>query len=228
MAQIALCIPGENFNYVCVAHLLQLQAHLLGEGHTVAVVPASTNNIYITRQVINNQLREHPELDYVLWIDDDNIVEVKNFIKLFEDLEDHPEADAVCAWYWLAGHVFDGVRPSVGVFTEDQKLAHFTPDQLSGKDLLPVEWAGMGCILMRREAIDKAGDRPFRPILRDEDLLGFDGDDIAFCHRFQEGGGVMLCDPQVEVPHLKIRRVGPPLQVPTKTNKEKELAASAA
>ena len=37
---IALCYPGNDFNYVVVSHLLQLQAYLLGAGYEVAAVPS--------------------------------------------------------------------------------------------------------------------------------------------------------------------------------------------
>lgn len=221
-------MPGFTFSYVWVAHIMQLQAHLLGEGHTVAIAPGYTNNIYITRQIILNALNSDKDLDYVLWIDDDNIVSVPAFAQLLDDLEAHPEADAVSAWYWLAGQVFDGVRPSVGTFTENNLLSHLSPKQLQSKSLIPIEWAGMGCVLMRRSALDKAGDRPFRPILRDHDGLGYDGDDIAFFHRFIDGGGVMYVDPQVHVPHLKVRAVAPPVQqIPqdSKTEAPEEVAA---
>jgi hypothetical protein len=228
MARIALCIPGLSFNYVWVAHMLQLQAFLLGEGHTVAVAPGYTNNIYITRQIIFNTLMTDKNIDYVLWVDDDNVISIPTFVRLLDDLESRPEADAISAWYWLAGAVFEGVRPSVGTFTEDDKLRHLQIEDLQSKALLPIEWAGMGCVLMRRRALDLVGDRPFRPILRDGDeTLGFDGDDIAFFHRFIDGGGVMYCDTQAHVPHLKLRAVSPPLQVPQESKKEipEEVAA---
>jgi len=226
MARIAVAMPGFNFSYVWVAHMLQLQAQLLGDGHTVAIAPCYTNNIYITRQQILNSLLKDKELDYILWVDDDNIVNTAAFARMLDDLECHTEADAVCGWYFLAGEIFEGVRSSCGTFSEKMELIHFTAEQLQSKQLLRAEWAGLGCVLMRKRALELVGDRPFRPILGDWEL-GYTGDDISFFHRFHSNGGVMYCDPQVHVPHLKLRCVAPPAQVPEKQKKEEDAAVAA-
>jgi hypothetical protein len=227
MARIALCIPGFQFSYVWVAHILQLQAHLLAEGHRVAIAPCYTNNIYITRQVIHNTLMKDEDLDYILWVDDDNIVEVSSFTKLFDDLEAHPEIDAVAAWYFCAGQVFEGVRASVGMFNEKRDIVPISLKELStNKSLIPIDWSGLGCVLMRKSGLDKAGVKPFRPITGDWEL-GFAGDDISFFNRFKDGGGVIYCDPTVHVPHLKVRCVAPPLTIPqdSQTELPEEVAA---
>jgi hypothetical protein len=206
--KIALCLPGFEFPSVWVSHVMNIQAHLLKQGHEVAAAYSYTNNIYITRGVIHEAVMKAEGVDLVLWIDDDNIVSVPNVVRLMEDLEDHPEADAVSAWYWLAAEVFEGARPSVGTFNDESEMVYVTPEQLTEKETFPVHWAGLGCCLMRRSALEKAGERPFRPILGNWEL-GYTGDDISFFHRFHENGGVMLCDPQVHVPHLKLRCVQP-------------------
>lgn len=212
MKKIALCLPGFEFSSVWVQHIMQLQAHLLKEEYEVGAAYSYTNNIYITRQVIGQALEKAPNLDYILWIDDDNIITVPNVVRLIDQLECHPEADAVSAWYWLAGEVIEGVRPSVGTFSESMEMQYLSMEELQQKELIPVHWAGLGCCLMRPSAMQKAGDRPFRPIPGHWDL-GFTGDDISFFHRFHQNGGVMYCDPQVHVPHLKLRCVAPPIQV---------------
>ncbi len=211
----ALCYPGNDFNYVVVSHLMQLQAYLLGEGYEVAGVPCYTNNIYITRAKILEAMVKAPmAIDYILWLDDDNPMTVPQLVKLIDDLDAHPEADLVSGWYWNAGEVFEGVKVSVGHFTgPDNIMVHVLAKDIAGKKrLMPVDWVSFGAVLMRMSAIEKVGDRPFRPILNDAWELGFSGDDISFSLRLFQAGGIQLVDPEVHVPHLKVRAVSPPVQ----------------
>ena len=76
-------------------------------------------------------------------------------------------------------------------------------------DLKPFECGGLPCILMRGSVIDKAGRKPFKPIVDERlehDVLG---DDFCFFLRAEEGGAKFLVDPKIRVPHLKYVDVEP-------------------
>jgi len=135
------------------------------------------------------------------------------FVKLLDDLESHPEADLVSGWYWIATDVAEGGEVCAGRFKTDTEFERISLkySEIAGKNsLIPVEWVGFGCVLMRMSAMEKAGENPFRPIPC-KSKLGFTGDDISFCSRLNDAGGVMLMDPDIQVPHLKLRCVSPPV-----------------
>jgi GT2 family glycosyltransferase len=194
---------------------MQLQAYLLKEGWEVGCLASYTNNIYLTRHIMWKTVVESnfPDDTLMLWVDDDNPLSVQAFVKLLDDLEAHPEADLVSGWYWLATDVADGGRISAGKFGETgtYKTVSVTAAEIEHrKSLVPVEWVAFGCVLMRMSAIEKAGHNPFTPVPCDSEF-GVTGDDISFCARLHEAGGVQLMDPQVQVPHLKLRCVAPPV-----------------
>jgi hypothetical protein len=196
-----------------MTHIMQLQAHLLKEGWEVGCMASYTNNIYLTRHIMGETINNanFPDDTLILWIDDDNPLSVPNFVQLLDDLEAHPEADLVSGWYWIAGDVMEGGRVCAGTFGKEYETVSVKAiDIVHRKSLVPVEWVGFGCVLMRMSAMKKAGENPFRPILCDS-KLGFTGDDVSFCARLHENGGVLLMDPQVQVPHLKLRCVAPPV-----------------
>jgi hypothetical protein len=206
---IAVCLPGETFSSVWLAHWTALLPHLMALGN-VQTYFGFSSVVYATRQALMDRIMAAiPPPDYVLWIDDDNLLTTAQFDRLLEDLETNKEIDSVSGWSWAAFDVYEtDAKLSVGSFDKSGKAVPMAYDDLmSGPDdLKQIEYTGFPAVLMRFDVLVRSGGRPFVPA----ELLSFPGEDETFCKRASERGGVrFFVDRRVQVPHLKLRAAEP-------------------
>ena len=200
---IAIYLPGEQFTGTWVADKIQLIANLLHRYKNVWPALPYASNVHMVRHCcwLNMQeLPEHP--DYILWIDDDNILEVPQFDMLMKDLDDNPDIDGVVGWCWI----FPDARISCGTLAPSGQVLSFDYKDMMAADvdLLPIQWSGFPVFLHRYRVVEKAGKFPFRAILGDNFSFGQSGEDTAFFANAIAGGCKFVCDRRVKVPHLKI------------------------
>jgi hypothetical protein len=215
--KIAICAPGEHFSAAWMDAWTYLLAYIIGR-YDLAVYFGYSSNVYVTRMgLAESILTSYPAADYVLWIDDDNLLTVAQLEMLIADLEAHPELDIVAGWTWIEADVYnrpglDG-KASVGTWHPVHGgCLHLSAQQLqdSPTDLIEIDWTGFPVVLMRYSALVKAGKRPFLPILTDNHAYGMSGEDTAFCKNAKDRGGCRIAvDRRVKVPHLKLRAAEP-------------------
>jgi hypothetical protein len=218
---VTICMPGESFHALVVSDTLDMYGKLRAMTD-VELIMQYCSNVYSTRQNILNAWEANPT-DLLLWKDDDNVIGWERLRMLFQDLETHPELDAVCGWCWCGSEVDDATSASFvscGHFQQregispDFGITPLNPREILGAvaedRLLGVDWTGFPVVLMRASCIKKAGENPFHPILDPNVGPGFIGEDIAFCHRAVRLGGARIAvDPRVQVAHLKTRPLIP-------------------
>ena len=216
---LALCLPGESFSSAWVYHL----AGLLGYMHNqFIVIPyfGYASDPYITRQgMLEGILKDAQESgnvpDYVLWLDDDNLLTWENFARLLRNL-DAFNMDVVAGWCHIQGNTENTEKPliSCGLWPEGaSSIQHLTQawiDMSAMKnELIPVDWTGFPCVLMRYSVLERAEDRPFLNILEPTFKWGKAGEDISFCRTIKQRAGIQIyVDPCVHVPHLKVGEAG--------------------
>jgi hypothetical protein len=210
---LAVCLPGETFSSTWVAYWTTLMSYL-GARFTLSPIFTFSSNVHVTRACLANQIvNSTPLPDYVLWIDDDNLLGVDQFAMLFEDLERTPEADMVAGWAWVRADVYDGdqARTSVGMFDENRKGVRLSYQELmEGEfDVREIHYSGFPTVLMRGEMLEKVGENPFAPIIDAAAEYGFHSEDLSFCIHARERGCRMFVDRRVRVPHLKMRDAVP-------------------
>ena len=210
---VALCLSGELFRGEWVHSMLRLYAHLAEWGFSI-ITPevAYTTNVYITREQIRQAMLScDPRPDFLFWIDDDNPVTPQVFDRLMASLEARPDLDGVLGWYWIHDGQKQGFHVSAGTFGPDR--AGWQPLQSSfqhRRELQPIDAGGLGCVLMRYSALQKAGEFPFSRGILDGDLrFGIGGEDLAFFRAATDGGARFAADPLAHVPHLKYVAVEP-------------------
>jgi O-methyltransferase len=210
---VHLMLPGQTFSQAWVRHLTEIIAGLNQNGYACVPWFGYTSNASITRNGLTQGVLNTKPCDFILWIDDDNLVTHKQALKLLHELESHPEADVVAAWTWIqADEIACDARASCGVFNERGAIQPIASFHIDGEpELYEVEWTGFPAVAMRRETLVKAGVHPFRPMeSKDPELgYGFYGEDIAFSLRLRQNGGRIFIDPTVYVPHLKLREAVP-------------------
>lgn len=203
--KIAICIPGESFSMQWVANFMQMIAWL-GQFFDFECHNGYCSNVYVSRVGLA-RMAVASDADYVLWIDDDNIVTAENVKQLLVDLEGTPEIDVISGWCGCHANMQapGKSQTSVGFFGEHDKIEGVDPVELAAtQGLVKIDWTGFPLVLMRRESLAKL-ENPFAPILNPHNPYGFDSEDIAFSKRCREAGLKLACDPRVKVPHLKLR-----------------------
>ena len=204
---LALVFPGEHFSGEWVKGYTNLFIDALQEGFIVQPINGYTSNPYVTRMELCEQvLREDPQPEFVLWIDDDNVPSPGQFTQLYADLKEHPDVDVMAGWCWIHFPAQQVFMPSCGTWREDG--IHWTPydGRLWSKevDVRRIDVTGFPFLLMRFAALEKAGGpKAFLPLLDDRLKHGVSGEDIAWCKRAGEAGVILAADPRVKVDHLK-------------------------
>lgn len=215
---IAVCVPGEHFSGAWLANWTTLLSGMIQQGFNLQFYFAYSSNVYITRASIADSILKgqpgQPRPDYVLWMDDDNLVTTENVRALLLDLERTPEADLVAGWCWIQPDGYS-IAPLVSCghrAHNDEWCKPLKPAQVLAPDsgLIEIDYTGFPVVMMRYRCLVKAGDRPFLPLMKPESTWGMSGEDVAFCYNAQDRGAARLfVDPAVQVPHLKLRAVYP-------------------
>lgn len=210
---LAIVLPGEWFHSTWVAeNALQLCCHLFGRFRNVWPVMPVVSDVYKMRHIAFEYIKKLPgAVDYVLWIDDDNILIPSHFEMLLHDLETHPDLSGSVGWCWIHPEA----RMSCGAFDERGCSVSFDYQKVmaADSDLIPLNfepdgkmaggWSGFPIVLHRGNVIEKIGPFPFRPILNDAWSTGMSGEDTSFFKRATDAGLKFVCDRRVKVPHLK-------------------------
>jgi hypothetical protein len=214
---LIVCLPGERFSGAAAAYWTRLYSHLLRKFNVGPMFKYSTN-IFETRAAMAHDIVNtgmNSPADFVLMLDDDNLLSPSQFDTLFDDLAENPQLSGVAGWYWVTIDNYDlpDTKTSVGSIEvstegmlEQARIERWEYDRLArgSNPLLSIEFSGLGCVLFRQKAFTKL-DRPFRPYLSDAYPHGFAGDDGSFFIRAKYAGLKFAVDRRIKIPHLKMR-----------------------
>ena len=211
---ILLMLPGEMFNQAWAKALLEIVSNLQPY-FEVNTQWSYCSNVYFVRKGLFDAARSWPKKpDFILWIDDDQILTVAGLRMLMQDLEDNPNLAAVAGWAWCEQNIY-GAAPmlSFGIFDRDGKPKRMEYElmQTLDRDLIPISYSGFPAVLMRGSILDKMTGSDFLPIV-DAELFppfGMSGEDTAFFVRGNDRGLEFAVDRRVKVPHLKLRCAEP-------------------
>jgi hypothetical protein len=209
---IALMIPGETFSAAWVGAMLMVSSEL-EKRFIVHSMTGYSSNVFAMRNALAESVSQlQPTPDFILWLDDDQVLSVENLKQLLKDLDDYPEIDIVAGWTWRQiGMEWVTSCWALGSKT-GEPMTH--QEMMRGKEsLVPIGQSGFPVVLMRYSALMKAGRMPFTPILSEEFQFGMSGEDAAFFVRARSGGAKCFVDRRVLVPHLKLGVLEPPKAV---------------
>jgi hypothetical protein len=241
--RIAVCLPGET---VSLKHWVrawtQVVIFLMKRQFILTPLYGHCSNVSMTRQCMANTILDLPDKhDYVLWIDDDQVVDAVHVARLLETLEKYPDVDVVSGWTYIQDEQTGVTKISAGKYTDDGSSVMCVPipemHRVAAQGVpVEVQWTGFPVVLMRHGVIEKAmesararmevimkalgHDKPetrklcFAPIFAENSAFGFTGEDVAFCVNVQDFGGKILVDSRVFVEHLKLRPIRPVQEQP--------------
>ena len=236
LRQIALNLPGESFRFEWLKGLLELVARLWSMGFDVHLNFGYTTSPYHTRiNLTNDVLNAGQKPEYVLWIDDDNLVKPEDAARLISFLDSHPQADVISGWCWIRQKERWGI--SCGMFSPDTQV-HMKlfelPELMVTGGPRAMEVGGFPCILMRYAVLQFLGAGAFQPATKADlpALLGdlprtseptdewFSGEDISFFLHARKAGMKCFVDPACKVAHLKFVSQEPDIQLYRDTPEE--------
>lgn len=205
---IALCIPGEQFSASWVMGIINALPAMNRE-MDLQVVNVFSSNPSVTRQTITRTLLQNEHVfDYVLWVDDDNVLSEQHVKLLIEVLETYPTIDLVAGWCDITRGQYDfgDNKVSCGTFDERGRCVQFTHEEITeARGLVGIDWTGFPCVMMRGELLRRLGPKCFMPIADESLEWGFFGEDVSFCKRAKDFGAELVADPRICLPHLKLR-----------------------
>jgi len=144
--------------------------------------------------------------DYLLMLDDDHVIDFEHelvpsvkyeFLKaLIGHLEEDPKKGIVGALYVQRG----GDCSPVIMSELNGNFYFLTPQEVSG-GLQEVAVTGGGCMLLRRNVLEKIKEPWFEP----ESEAGF-GTDIQICKKVRKLGYSVWCDTAIAIGHVKLER----------------------
>jgi hypothetical protein len=210
---ILLMLPGETFNQAYLKAFFEIITSLTGPFEINAQFSFSSN-VYITRKYMLDTARswdKRPE--YILWIDDDQVLTLQGLQHLISDLEQNPELAGVAGWAWCEQNIYGGTPMlSFGIETDEgSRRMEYELMQVHPSDLIPISYSGFPAVLMRGSILDTMTGDDFLPIF-DKDLFkpwGMSGEDAAFFSRANDKRLKFAVDRRVKVPHLKLRCAEP-------------------
>lgn len=237
--RIALCLPGENFHFQWLKRYLEIENFLWVNNWQPGINFGYTTSPYHTRINLTNDVLNSAKTgfvpEYVLWIDDDNLLKPEDLARMICFLDTHPEADGISGWCWIRQRERWGI--SCGMFSPDTQV-HMRLFELpelfeTGKPRV-MEVGGFPCMLLRYSALERLGSKAFQPVTKADlrDMLEgfpytseptdewFSGEDISFFLNARKEGLRFYVDPAAKVAHLKFISQEPDVQLYRDTPEE--------
>lgn len=215
---IAVCLPGEHFCSEWVCGWTGLLTQMLSKFNVIPAFFTYSSNVYVTRNALYAALlKALPKPDYVLWLDDDNVLRMDQLEMLIADMEAFPNAAGIAGWTLVQPK---GVKElakatlSAGMFDTGPVCYPVTLEALDGAreagQLIEVGYFGFPAVIMRYDHMLKAGANPFSPLDAPGYGYGFMGEDAAFCYRLQKNAPELkfYVEPRIQLPHYKLADVG--------------------
>jgi hypothetical protein len=198
---------------VCVvmpvySHVNYRLQNLLLEMQVPCIQNFGTSVIAMARSVLASRCLKVPNMKRFVWLDADMVLTRENLMQLAT--EENPLVSGV--------YVSSNAEPCVGV-------ASNTEQELPESGYIPIEWAGMGCVSMAREVLEKVCEKlPLLPLHGgiypafadlffnadrqvvypdDADAVFWFTEDLAFFWRARQAGFTPLLKCDLRVAHLK-------------------------
>ena len=142
------------------------------------------------------------DYDYIMWIDSDIVFLPDDFFQLLA----HQKDIASGLYSMEGGRGFACVKDWDEVFYE--KAGHFnflTSQDIAGKsELFPVNYVGMGWMLVKKGVFEKIKYPWFEPLRKKiGSSTEFTTEDVTFCHKAKDAGFQINIDPSIVVGHEK-------------------------
>lgn len=214
---IAVCTPGKEFPADFLFEFGQLAIKLFCNGGYVHA-PSKSCNIYTARSECLEAINQvGVPVDYLFWVDSDQLEYVKAFERLYKRMKEHPEIDILAGWTYMqhdakvnAGWFNRDTNGDKGLeIQEDGKFGVTTMTAIETVEPFKVEWIGFACVLMKSSVVTKLAPDIFSPIYVHKGKTHWVSEDQGFSMRALEKEIDIYVDPLAYVKHMKLQEVLP-------------------
>ena len=161
------------------------------------VLTAGLTPVDRARNIISSDFM-HSDADFLLMIDDD-IIPANDVVAMC--LHNKPIVGAICFGYVTNDKMEDGIHPVV--FDKEEGTKKYKSAKLNARGLIKCDAIGTGCIMIRRDVLEKM-PQPWFEMLFDDKYKLIYGEDIYFCKKAQELGFDIFADRDRVCGHKKI------------------------
>lgn len=203
---LAWCDNGMvdgKFAESMVALALQAPANGIEVTHSARV---AGNQIGRQRQALFDYWADNIKTDWILWVDSDIVLEVRHVLELLEaaDAQKRPIVSGV---YFISKQSEGTLgNPMPAIFTEvtENSIRHVHP--LPEDELIKIDSAGMGFVLMHKSIVPKLREVfPNQSLFAEVEALGdkYVGEDIVFFQKVKKAGIPVYAWTGALVKHMK-------------------------
>lgn len=189
------------------------------EGMIALALQAPANNIQIThsarvagnqigrqRQALFDYWADQIKTDWILWIDSDIVVDIHKVAELFEAA--HPVDRPIVSGVYFISKQAEGTlgNPFPALFTEVSETAIRHVHPLPQDELIKIDSAGMGFVLMHKSIVPKLREAfPNQSLFAEIENLGdrYVGEDIVFFQKVKKVGIPVYAWTGALVKHMK-------------------------
>ena len=209
MSNIMICIPGAQWYSQMAKSLFSLVAHITYKYENkfgIQLVDAYSANVFqcrnsllgIPKNVLNQKPFRDAEYSYILFIDTDIVFSPYHFDRLFARDKD------IVAGFYLQRNGVD-YSAAVDFIPENGSNRWIHKEDLKDQsDLIPLDWAGMGFMLVKQGVFESLGYPWFKEVeVKTRVFTHYSSEDAGFCLRAKEKGCQTWGDPTVKVAHIK-------------------------
>jgi len=208
MQKVVICIPGEKWHHTMGRSLIVLLSELAKAGWETLIVDAYGANIFecrrdllgIPKDALNHKPFRDEEYSHILFIDTDIVFSPYHFERLYKR-----DVDIVAGFYLMTDAV--NYSAAVDFIPSNGSNRYITREDLKDKsELIPLDWAGMGFMLVKQGVFEALGYPWFVEVpIKTRVFEERSSEDAGFCLRAKEKGFITYGDPAVKLTHLKTR-----------------------
>jgi GT2 family glycosyltransferase len=187
MVSIALQAPANGIE---ITHSMRVQGNQIGR----------------QRQVLFDYWADQIKTDWLLWVDSDIVMDIHVLTKVW-DAADKIGKPVVTGTYFISKQNEGTLaQPFPALFTEvgEHTIRHVHP--LPENQVIPVDSAGFGFVLMHKSIIPKMREKfPDQSMFAEQENIGdkYVGEDIVFFRKMQEAGVPLYAHTGALVRHIK-------------------------
>jgi len=213
---IVCCLPGSNFSATFFKQWFKFVNACSKRNISLTLSSAEDGIVYYVRNkclggsVLRGKNQKpfngKVDYDYMLWVDNDIIFSIKQFLRLLSW-----NVDIVSGVYMMkGGEYFATVKTWDEKYFEKHGAFQFlTKEDIAGyKDknvLTEVAYTGFGFMLIKKGVFETLNYPWFEPIFYEigNNIVDFCSEDVAFCKKAQKQGFKIYIDTSVRVGHEK-------------------------
>ena len=212
MVKIVFCLPGRDYSREFLLSWSDLLMQANHRGHQIMISQHYSSVVHFSRiKCLGGDVLQGPdqnpfqgkvEYDVMMWIDSDIIFKPEDFFDLLESPHD------VTAGIYMNEDMqtFSAVRSwNDDIFAKTGSFKYLRPDDIVGApQYIPVDYAGMGWMMIRKGVIEDLKYPWFwSPLQSIGDLVDMNAEDVSLCRAMNTAGHQVYIDSKIRVGHQK-------------------------